>query len=88
MKTKTLTPLQLANLAQAIDAKKQADAIAAQAKKQLDAIKESLALEHADYVLKDGQGNEILAAFNTRNVRTIDARTDYFHSFKPVIKSA
>lgn len=88
MKTKTIAPLALETLAKAIEAKRASDAVAASAKKTLDAIKESLALGHADYVLKDGQGNEILATFNVRNVRAIDARTDYFHSFKPVTKAS
>lgn len=82
-----MEPLALRAFAQALEAKKLADAGAATAKKAVDQIKASLALEHADYILRASDGSmEILATFNRREVRAIDARTDMFHSFKVVSK--
>lgn len=87
MKSRTMEPLALRAFAQALEAKRTADATAATAKKAVEAIKASLALEHADYILRASDGSmEILASFNRREVRAIDARTDMFHSFKVVQK--
>ena len=86
MKTKTIEPLAMTSLVAALADKKQADAVAASAKKALDSIKSALALEHADYLLKSSNGMEVIATFNSREVRAIDARTDTFHSFKTVVK--
>lgn len=87
MKTKTMEPLALRAFAQALADKKAADSVAATAKKAVDQIKASLALENADYLIKAADGSmEILASFNSREVRAIDARTDMFHSFKAVVK--
>ena len=86
MKTKSMTPLQMEGLVAAMAAKRDADAVASAAKKTLDAIKGSLTLEHADYVLRSPCGGEVLASFVTRNVRASEARTDYFHTLKVVEK--
>lgn len=87
MKTKTMEPLALRAFAQALEAKRTADATAAAAKKAVDQIKASLALENADYILRASDGSlEVLASFNRREIRAIDVRTDMFHSFKVVQK--
>ena len=87
MKTKTVQAEVLREFVEALKAKQDAAAAAAATAKRVKELVTTLELPDADVLLKsEDRSIEVLAAWNERNVREIPARTDKFHSFKPVAK--
>lgn len=87
MKTKTVKAEVLLEFVAALKAKQEAAALAAATAKRVKELVTSMELPDADVLLKsEDRSVEVLAAWNERNVREVAARTDKFHSFKPVAK--
>jgi DNA-binding transcriptional regulator of glucitol operon len=87
MKTKTVKAEVLLEFVAALKAKQEAAATAAATAKRVKELVTSMELPDADVLLKsEDRSIEVLAAWNERNVREVAARTDKFHSFKPVAK--
>ena len=84
MKTKTIEVETLKSLSRLLAAKRETAAAASLAAKEAKEAIETLGLPAGETILlrSHDRGIEILADWNSRNVREIPARTDAFFSFK------